>query len=327
MSLQPPSGAPDLGEPGPDLLSDEAVLLELERRHAGRSSWLKHLIVLVVSLAIFYHVGLFRGGVRDVVIIIGILLVHEAGHFAGMKLFGYRDVKMFFIPAVGAAVSGRSYGVGGFKRSLVMLMGPLPGILVSLGLIPVVAATQDRLLHQIVLMALIINGFNLLPLMPLDGGRLLQEVIFSRNRYVEAGFRIIAGGLFVLGGIALGDWIIGVLGGITLLTVPNVLKIGAIAKECRHLTPPPPVPGEAETPGDAIPTPSAMEIIQGVRRHMPGLKAARHVAASVEQVWERICRKPPDVLASLGLLAIYGLGLLLPIVGLVVLVAVGPEKS
>ncbi len=67
------------------------------------------LAVLVLSLAAFSAVWLLRGdgSLVDLVIVAGVLLIHELGHAIGMRAFGYRDVSMFFIPLFGAAASCR----------------------------------------------------------------------------------------------------------------------------------------------------------------------------------------------------------------------------
>lgn len=128
----------------------------------------------------------------------GVVLVHELGHYVGMRWFGYRDVQMFFVPLLGAAVSGRATSTTPWKDGVVTLLGPLPGIAMGLGLaIAMVVGNVDRAwLHELAVLLVLLNAFNLLPLGPLDGGRLLQSVLFSRHVALE-----LAGG--ILGGLGL----------------------------------------------------------------------------------------------------------------------------
>ncbi len=51
----------------------------------------------------------------------------------------------------------------------------------------------------------LINGFNLLPVFPLDGGRLLNQILFSRNRYLEGVFQFLAAVALVAYGAAHGE--------------------------------------------------------------------------------------------------------------------------
>ena len=58
------------------------------------------------SLVLFALVLLAANNAAKVGILVGVVLLHELGHYAGMRLFGYRDVRIFFIPFFGAAASG-----------------------------------------------------------------------------------------------------------------------------------------------------------------------------------------------------------------------------
>jgi hypothetical protein len=61
-------------------------------------------LILVLSLAAFVLLQKDSSPLA-VAVLVGVLLFHELGHYAGMRVFGYQDVRMFFIPFLGAAVS------------------------------------------------------------------------------------------------------------------------------------------------------------------------------------------------------------------------------
>ena len=120
-----------------------------------------------------------------------------------MRPFGFRDVRMFFIPFFGAAVSGRPRGAAAWKEAAVTLLGPLPGIAAGVALV-VWATTRhypDALSFRVVEALLVLNVFNLLPFGFLDGGRFLERVLFSRHRVLEVAF--VALGSLALGVLAL----------------------------------------------------------------------------------------------------------------------------
>jgi hypothetical protein len=79
-----------------------------------------------------------------------------------------------------------------------------------------------------------LNVFNLLPFYPLDGGRFLQDLLFSRNRYLEAVFRVILGGLTVLVGLAMGAWILAGVGGFVILFTGMAFKTSRAAAALRR---------------------------------------------------------------------------------------------
>jgi len=133
----------------------------------------------------------------DIAIIVGVLLLHEGGHLLGMWAFGFSDLRMFFLPFLGAAVTGRKPGASAVQRSIVSLLGPVPGLVIAL----VVAFFVDigdfprtpfPIAAQVVLMLVLLNGFNLLPVLPLDGGRLFQILLFGRVPALDVLFRVAA---------------------------------------------------------------------------------------------------------------------------------------
>jgi len=126
-----PDEEPSSAQPDPDL--EQAVLAQLELERNQQSSWGNAILILVVSV-MFFAGARDGGGWDSLWIVIPVLFFHELGHFVTMRFFGYRNLKMFFIPFFGAAVSGRHYNVQGWKKALVALMGPLPGIVLGTGL-------------------------------------------------------------------------------------------------------------------------------------------------------------------------------------------------
>src|SRR5437764_1045470 len=84
---------------------------------------------LVVSLVAFAAIELAQSrSIAKLILLVAVLLFHELGHFVGMVGLGYRDVRMFFLPLFGAAVSGRRGGGSQTREAIVLLLGPVPGI-------------------------------------------------------------------------------------------------------------------------------------------------------------------------------------------------------
>src|SRR5437667_6320963 len=158
-----------------------------------------------------------------------------------MRIFHYRNVKMFFIPFLGAAVTGQNYSAPGWKKVMVALMGPLPGILVG-GALGIIGLMVNRpLLIQIATIMLLLNGMNLLPLLPLDGGRVMQSLLFSRHYAMDIVFRAVAAtallGVFALTGQRI--WMF--LGIVMLVCIPVAWRLGRIAQDLKRqgFSPPP----------------------------------------------------------------------------------------
>ncbi|HEY3804543.1 MAG TPA: site-2 protease family protein [Kofleriaceae bacterium] len=192
------------------------------------------LTLLLVTVAVFVAVSAIRGEstIETIAMIVGTVFVHELGHALGMLVFGYRDVKIFFIPLLGAATSGKARGVAAWKQAIVLLLGPVPGLVAALVLFRIDGPSW---LRSLAVVLLVVNAFNLLPLEPLDGGRLWQLLLFSRNRHAEIGFRAITGLAVVAGSIALHLWVLAAVGYLILITVRFQARLLAAAAKLRPL--------------------------------------------------------------------------------------------
>jgi len=280
-----------------------AVLRILDREPQQRT-WLQSAMLLGISIVIFAATGFFNNDPSRLALLVGVLFFHELGHWAGMRLFNYQDVQMFFIPLFGAAVAGRTRSIEGYKEGIVLLLGPLPGIVLGtvLGIIDMLH--PHELLHSTALLLLVINGFNLLPFMPLDGGRLLHLVLFSRQPVLEAVFRVLTGGLLALCGLALRGWMLAVAGGAIIFGTPHVFRLAQLARKLRG----PVRSGEVMDLSAKIPYEWAVPLIESVRVRFPSLHDPNLIAKTVRQVWERIHLRPPGLVASLFLLMFYVVG-------------------
>jgi Zn-dependent protease len=146
----------------------------------------------LVSLGVFALLAVLVFSTVDAALLIGVLFVHELGHFLGMRYFGYRDVQMFFIPLLGAAVRGEKKGVPAWQETIVLLLGPLPGLLLGCTIYFLDLAHPQPLLRSAAAWLVAINFLNLLPFEPLDGGRICNRLLFSRYRWLEAATLVLA---------------------------------------------------------------------------------------------------------------------------------------
>lgn len=107
----------------------ESVVEELRAAESKKSSAMGNISLLIITIALFFGSGFIYHSVENIFIIILVLLIHEAGHLIAMRMYGYKDVKMFFIPFIGAAVSGRNENVSSSKKAKISLAGPIPGLI------------------------------------------------------------------------------------------------------------------------------------------------------------------------------------------------------
>ena len=108
--------------------------------------------------------------------IVLLLLVHELGHVIQLRREGIPASAPMFIPFLGAVVAARSLGDDAAAEARVGLAGPLLGSLGAAALIPVWQLTGDDFWQALAFTGLFLNLFNLLPVVPLDGGRAMAAM-------------------------------------------------------------------------------------------------------------------------------------------------------
>ncbi len=146
-----------------------------------------------VILYFAVYLLLFKMDLERIFVLIGVIFVHELGHFLAMKLYGYNDVKMFFVPFMGAFVSGTKLKATAKEKSVMILAGPVPGIIAGIALLFWNMDEGTPLMKYVAETLIYINVFNLLPFNPLDGGRLMETLFFSTKETLKITFYIISG--------------------------------------------------------------------------------------------------------------------------------------
>jgi Zn-dependent protease len=100
-----------------------------------------------------------------------LLFVHEMGHVIALRREGIQASAPMFIPFLGAAIFSRSLGDNALAEARVGLAGPILGSLGAVAVAVVGELTGSSLLIALAYFGFFINLFNLLPVIPLDGGR------------------------------------------------------------------------------------------------------------------------------------------------------------
>jgi Zn-dependent protease/tetratricopeptide (TPR) repeat protein len=135
--------------------------------------------------------------------ILAIILLHELGHLLAMQLFGYRNTSMLFIPFFGGVAMGKNEQATLSQKFWVLILGPLPGIL--LGIAMLIASYSNpswSWWHGFGVWMVGINLLNLLPIYPLDGGKIVG-LLLQPYPYIGVGFKLICAVL------AIGLWLSG----------------------------------------------------------------------------------------------------------------------
>ncbi len=155
------------------------------------------LALLVASAAVFLLVGMNQWDLQRALILLVSIFIHECGHLAAMRAFGYKNLKILFIPSLGAVASGRPGEHDGLKAAIIAFAGPAVGILAAGAALLAWRASHSATLLDFALISLLLNGLNLLPILPMDGGAIVNETLVARYPKAEIAFRIAAAAALV----------------------------------------------------------------------------------------------------------------------------------
>jgi stage IV sporulation protein FB len=167
----------------------QKIILPKPEEEVETTAWHKTLISLALYIGVYYL--LFHGNWKSIFLLVAVLLIHESGHFIAMKLFGYKDVNMFFVPFLGAYVTGEAQTLSQRNRAIVLLAGPVPGIIIG-WIFYLLRDTQhiNYSLMNVPTVFILLNAFNLLPVSPMDGGQLVETLFASKSIRIQIGFYI-----------------------------------------------------------------------------------------------------------------------------------------
>jgi Zn-dependent protease len=105
-----------------------------------------------------------------------LLLLHEMGHVIQLRREGVEASAPMFIPFLGAVISAKSLGKDAAAEARVGLAGPILGSIATLIPLGLWLATGADLWRALAYIGFFLNLFNLLPVLPLDGGRAMAAL-------------------------------------------------------------------------------------------------------------------------------------------------------
>jgi len=157
---------------------------------------------------------------------VALIFVHEMGHAIALRQQGIPSGAPVFIPFVGAFIAMRGRPRDAFVEAIVGIGGPLLGTIGAALCLGAAIVTDFDLLYALASVGFLLNLFNMIPISPLDGGR-------------------------IAGAISRGFWVVGYAVGITVFLATwspilgFILLVGlfTIVQRWRH-----PVPGYYDIP-------------------------------------------------------------------------------
>ena len=132
-------------------------------------STLLTMLVAVWAYALFFGLPFAVGFVL-------LIFVHELGHALVMQQQGIRAGAPVFIPFVGAVIAMKSLPRDAYVEALVGIGGPILGSLGAFVCLVVAWLGGGPIWYALAYTGFMINLFNLIPISPLDGGRIVGVI-------------------------------------------------------------------------------------------------------------------------------------------------------
>ncbi|HBK34156.1 TPA: hypothetical protein DEP34_00090 [Candidatus Uhrbacteria bacterium] len=126
-------------------------------------------------------------------LLMGSIFFHELGHIRAMKAYGMKTKGVYFLPFLGAAAVTEDQFSSRHTEAVIGLWGPVWGLILSMIFFDIYAWTGSPLMAGIAGWCALVNLFNLLPIKPLDGGRIVSSIAFSFSR--RTGMTVMLAGL------------------------------------------------------------------------------------------------------------------------------------
>lgn len=153
---------------------------------------LETLIIAAGSLAISIIIPLAFGFDKMITIcIMGVLFIHELGHFCAMKYFKCKNIRIIFIGIIGITTTSSTVK-SRVERILISMAGPVPGIVLGSVLLILYRYLPVGIVHFAGFLV-IINLFNLIPIAILDGGHIFESLFIPNSNKKIGIFNFITG--------------------------------------------------------------------------------------------------------------------------------------
>jgi len=132
----------------------------------------KFLFSIFASAAVYIWIGGWAFGIGFIVL----LFIHEMGHVLEAKRQGLPVSLPYFIPLMGAMIMLKRMPQDAWHEALNGLAGPILGTLGAVGFWIAGSVLDSRALVALAFIGFLLNLFNLLPVIPLDGGRAVAAI-------------------------------------------------------------------------------------------------------------------------------------------------------
>ena len=176
-----------------------------------QETWLSVLAKTGGSMAFCMYLYARRDGWPFAIGFVLLILIHELGHTLANYYYGLKQSPPFFLPYMGAVIMLRQNPQDAKVESVVGIAGPVAGTIGAIGCFAFYVWTGNDLFLRLSMYAFLLNLFNLIPVWPLDGGRVaagITPILWIPGALAFGGVLLYLGGYQSVTSVFLAFWIL-----------------------------------------------------------------------------------------------------------------------
>ena len=139
-------------------------------------------IKMNISFILFLFISFYLGYIKIISIILISVLIHELGHGIAAKILGINVMEIQLFPFGAIAIMENITKYGGIEELIIASVGPITSLIIALVFFQFEGNFSDLVFKYNFALFL----FNLIPALPLDGGRILRNILLLRLSYKRA---------------------------------------------------------------------------------------------------------------------------------------------
>jgi Zn-dependent protease len=136
--------------------------------------------ISLLAIASFWYLA----GLQAALITSLLIILHELGHAAAMQIVGIGVKRILLVPFFGGLAVPKIPYRTDFQLGFVCLMGPGFSLIPTFAFFAAYLAFGGELLWEAATISAVLNGFNLLPIVPLDGGHVMKSILTAVGRRI-----------------------------------------------------------------------------------------------------------------------------------------------
>ena len=186
-------------------------MLDYGRTEPKSDTWLTVLLKTGGSMALCMAVYSKQFGWPFAIGFVLLILIHELGHTVANWCYDIKQSPPIFLPFVGALIMLKQNPPDAKAEAVIGIAGPIAGTLGAILCYILFLYTGYPVLYQLAMFSFGMNLFNLIPIWPLDGGRVaagITPILWILGVAVFAWVMLHTGGNKSIGSILIAIWVL-----------------------------------------------------------------------------------------------------------------------